>query len=198
MENNELEKKDQIEYEEVQKDTEQMVLLATNTTRPTRETYVELNKVSMPNTLLVGIVMGLIIILLGFVIDHFKFGPLSITLCILGALYPLILLLLSKRAINKSVNKNIEIMKDIVLTYRFYETCFDMSSASSSQNSNIKVDYSTLIKVIETENSLFLYIMPQQAYIVSKNGFEVQNIDALRNTLKAHVASYKYKNGGGK
>ena len=49
-----------------------------------------------------------------------------------------------------------------------------------------------LYKVIERDNTYYLYINKYKAFIVSKEGISKNNIEKLSNNFKYKVSTYKY------
>ena len=72
------------------------------------------------------------------------------------------------------------------VTYVFKKNNFNL-------NKDEYIDYNTLNKVIETDNSYYLYINSSRALIVDKSVLEQDEIEYLSNTLKQNVSTYKYK-----
>ena len=53
-------------------------------------------------------------------------------------------------------------------------------------------EYKDLYKVIERDNTYYLYINKYKAFIVSKEGISKNNIEKLSNNFKDKVSTYKY------
>ena len=54
------------------------------------------------------------------------------------------------------------------------------------------INYKDLYKVIERNNTYYLYINKYKAFIVSKEGISKNNIEKLSNNFKDKVSTYKY------
>ena len=54
------------------------------------------------------------------------------------------------------------------------------------------INYKDLYKVIERDNTYYLYINKYKAFIVSKEGISKNNIEKLSNNFKDKVSTYKY------
>ena len=97
--------------------------------------------------------------------------------------------------INSSMLPRINLLKllkqkdsiiDTKVTYVFKSNNFKL-------NKDEYIDYNTLKKVIETDNSYYLYINNSRALIVDKNSFNNDEINSLTNNLKEKVSTYIYK-----
>lgn len=97
--------------------------------------------------------------------------------------------------INSSMLPRINLLKllkqkdsiiDTKVTYVFKSNNFKL-------NKDEYIDYNTLKKVIETDNSYYLYINNSRALIVDKNSFDKDDINNLTNILKENVSTYIYK-----
>lgn len=75
---------------------------------------------------------------------------------------------------------------DSKVNYIFKENNFKL-------NKEEYIDYSTLKKVIEMNNSYYLYINNSRALIVDKASMSEENINILTNLFKEKVSTYKYK-----
>lgn len=97
--------------------------------------------------------------------------------------------------INSSMLPRINLLKllkqkdsiiDTKVTYVFKSNNFKL-------NKDEYIDYKSLKKVIETDNSYYLYINNSRALIVDKNSFDKDDINNLTNILKENVSTYIYK-----
>ncbi|UKI26385.1 MAG: YcxB family protein [Bacilli bacterium] len=54
------------------------------------------------------------------------------------------------------------------------------------------INYKDLYKVIERDDSYYLYINKYKAFIVDKSDFSKKDIQILTNNFKDKVSTYKY------
>ena len=73
------------------------------------------------------------------------------------------------------------------LTYTFKKNNFELINDKKEY-----IDYNTLKKVIEVEESYYLYINNTRALIVDKTNLETKDIEVLTNIFKEKVSTYKY------
>lgn len=87
--------------------------------------------------------------------------------------------------------KKLEKRKDSILNtkikYLFKEYNFMIDSGKEEY-----INYKDLYKVIERDNTYYLYINKYKAFIVSKEGISKNNIEKLSNNFKDKVSTYKY------
>lgn len=84
------------------------------------------------------------------------------------------------------LTKNKESIIDTKVTYLFKKNNFKL-------NKDEYIDYNTLKKVIETDNSYYLYINNSRSLIVDKSTLNPDEIVTLTNIFKEKVSTYKYK-----
>ncbi len=78
---------------------------------------------------------------------------------------------------------------DSKMNYRFNKNNFAIMN-----NKNEFTSYAELYKVIETNDSFYLYINSSQVYIVSKDELNDNEIDFIRSSIREKVSTYKIKN----
>ena len=87
--------------------------------------------------------------------------------------------------------KRLEKRKDSILNtkikYLFKEYNFMLDNGKEEY-----INYKDLYKVIERDNTYYLYINKYKAFIVSKEGISKNNIEKLSNNFKDKVSTYKY------
>lgn len=87
--------------------------------------------------------------------------------------------------------KRLEKRKDSILNtkikYLFKEYNFMIDNGKEEY-----INYKDLYKVIERDNTYYLYINKYKAFIVSKEGISKNNIEKLSNNFKDKVSTYKY------
>lgn len=90
------------------------------------------------------------------------FNGVSSEACFL-VLFPMIYVILRKFSIKRYYNSN-KILKDITEEYEFYE---DYVIAKNT-NSEAKIEYNKIHKIIETKTNFYIMIAQNQGYIISK------------------------------
>ena len=78
-----------------------------------------------------------------------------------------------------------------VSTYRFTEDHFEDSSESTVKTELVKCKYDAIIKVTESEQYFYLFINPQAAHIVAKNGFTEGSEQDFRDLLRTVIEAKK-------
>ena len=79
----------------------------------------------------------------------------------------------------------------------FKEFEFDITNINDEEEliekiNNLQLNIKDLYKVIERNNTYYLYINKYKAFIVSKEGISKNNIEKLSNNFKDKVSTYKY------
>lgn len=77
---------------------------------------------------------------------------------------------------------------DTKLEYTFKKNNFKLKS-----NKEEYIDYNTLKKVIETNDSYYLYVNSSRSLIVDKTSLSKEELTTLSNIFKEKVPTYKYK-----
>ena len=73
----------------------------------------------------------------------------------------------------------------------FYDDC--IVSTNSADNSEVKIDYGKIIKVMQSKN-LYLLVMKQKLVImVNKNGFEKGNCEDFEKFIRTKAVNAKIK-----
>jgi len=78
-------------------------------------------------------------------------------------LFPVFYVILKNIGIKRYYNSN-KILKDIIEEYEFYEDYF----IAKNINSEAKIEYNKLYKIIETKTNFYIMIASNQGYIISK------------------------------
>lgn len=169
-------------------------VLATNQSIADKDSFIALNKVSERKLIWVGILIGLLIGFLGFIFTNFKFNYINIIFIVIGASYPIILLLIFRRNVKKTIKKNEDLIGGAVLEYKFFEDSLELISQGDKQNGIINNKYSDYLRIVETKKYIFLYVYANNAQIINKEGFPVGELDIAKNILKKNCKKYKYMN----
>jgi len=106
------------------------------------------------------------------------FNGISNEACFL-VLFPVIYVILRKLSIKRYYNSN-KILKDITEEYEFYEDYF----VAKNVNSEAKIEYNMIHKVIETKTNFYIMVAQNQGYIISKEICSDELVEFLKE-LKA-------------
>ena len=88
-----------------------------------------------------------------------------------------------------TINKAVALNADIV--FEFQDDIFKISATSKNGTESSELNYSALIKVMESNRDIFLFISRAQAYILDKSGFTVGSSDEFLNFLQEKNISFK-------
>jgi len=91
-----------------------------------------------------------------------SFNGFSNEACFL-ILFPIIYVILRKLGVKRYYNSN-KILKDITEEYEFYEEYV----IAKNTNSEARIEYNKLYKIIETKTNFYIMIAQNQGYIISK------------------------------
>lgn len=92
---------------------------------------------------------------------------------------------LPRFTINKEPGLNANIL------FEFYEDFFKISGTSKNGTESSESNYSSIIKIMESKQDVYLFISRQQAFILDKSGFTMGNPEELINFLKDKNIPYK-------
>lgn len=93
--------------------------------------------------------------------------------------------ILPRITINKAITLNADIF------FEFKEDTFKISATTKNGAESSKLNYSAIIKVMESNQDIYLYISTRQAYIVDKSGFNSGCPSEFVNFLKGKNIPYK-------
>lgn len=62
---------------------------------------------------------------------------------------------------------------DAEVSYEFDDDCFKIDSISKNSKENAELKYSSLVKVMESQHDIYLFISARQAYVLDKSAFTV-------------------------
>ena len=106
------------------------------------------------------------------------FNGVSSQACFL-VLFPVIYVILRKLSIKRYYNSN-KILKDITEEYEFYEDYL----IAKNTNSEAKIEYDKIFKIIETKTNFYIMVAQNQGYIISKEICSEELVEFLKE-LKA-------------
>lgn len=94
-------------------------------------------------------------------------------------------LILPRITINKAAALNADIL------FEFQEDTFKISATTKNATESSELNYSALIKVMESSRDIYLYISTRQAYILDKSGFNFGCPNEFVKFLKDKNIPYK-------
>lgn len=86
------------------------------------------------------------------------------------------------------VKKSKNSVLNMKLKYIFKKNNFELTNKKTEY-----IDYNTLYKVIETEDSYYLFINKRRALLVDKTSLKEEEISDLTKRFKDNVSTYKHK-----
>ncbi len=82
---------------------------------------------------------------------------------------------------------------DAVNEYTLYDTKFVVISTAKGITGTSEVEYSTLNRVLETKDYIFLYIAKEKAMIIDKSTVTNGSIEEIRSAIISQIDADKYK-----
>lgn len=151
-----------------------MELLFQITTKFTLEEYKKFNYAILKKRHVWPIlIIADILILLGGILDE------NLFLIIFAVLYPLVVLWVQKRSIQKIFDSN-KVTQNIDVTYTFYEDHFE----EKHESGEARITYDKLSEIIETKTNFYLMIAKNQGYMLSKENMPEGLIEFIENIKK--------------
>ena len=81
---------------------------------------------------------------------------------------------------------------DAKIHYEFFNDCYAVTSVLANGNEKSELNYQTVKKVMRYKNDVYLFIGPNQAYIIDTDGFELGSADALVSFIEAKIEARKF------
>ena len=131
--------------------------------------------------LLTLLLLGLLLVLDRIVLPNPSTIVMLSLLLILVALRLIITPIQLKRAVRKRADQH------SVVDYEFHEESFTETTVSDQSTNHSDNRYTAVQKVTESEHAFYLYIAPNAAHIVSKNGFTEGNENDFRTLLRTVI-----------
>ncbi len=88
-----------------------------------------------------------------------------------------------------TINKAVGLNADIV--YEFDEVTFKISATIKSGTEASELNYSAIVKVMESEQDIYLFISQRQAYVLDKSGFTIGSPEEFLRFLRDKNIPYK-------
>lgn len=162
-----------------------------NTTTLTEEEIIQFQKFHMnvahKGTLIFNIILCIILFVMGAVIlirDHNNWGYAYF---ILGAIYLLYRLMMPKQTAKLMIARDASIV-GLTSTYLFSKR--EMKATGTDFSASIA--YDKIYRIYETKDNFYIYLDRNQAYILTKKGFEDGKLETLVPFLKEKLQK-KYK-----
>ena len=167
-----------------------------NQTAFTYETLLEFNAqhqrvIKCILTVLWAILGGLllvILLLLGFLFilnrEALLSPAMAVALCFL-LVAVVIRLFVSPIQVKRAIRKRAD--QHSVVDYEFFEESFTETTISDESTNHSDNRYAAIQKVTESEHAFYLYIAPNAAHIVAKDGFTEGNENDFRLLLRAVI-----------
>lgn len=158
-----------------------------------------LNKFTMKKTIIVFLIISLILVLLGIVstvlLSRTEEKDISsgITLIIIGALFPFILLLINHIA-QKNVSKRAPFLaSETKEIFRFYDDHIEhLQKKGETYYSQTRADYSYIYKAYSTPTHYFLYISVNQCHVITKQHITQGTCEELDEILIRRLPAGKF------
>lgn len=165
-----------------------------NTTYFNKEAYYTLNKSISGQIFIVGILFEIVLSGIAcyflFISKEYLKGIIIILLMIS---FPFVLNFFINNQIKKTYKSSEQVLKETKYDYIFTENNISITSANMNIQSQDNITYQAIYKVIETVSYLFIFISSNQAYVVSKDSFENDDLNIVINKIKEENVKYKYK-----
>lgn len=101
---------------------------------------------------------------------------------VLGITIIIMNIVIRNKTLKKVQENNSELSKGIYFEYVFKDTMFQVSAVAESVSDIREVNYESLYMIRAFADMLFLYINPNDAYVVKKSGFK--NDDDWKNVIE--------------
>lgn len=162
-----------------------------NKTKMDFKTHKELIRVSSRRIKLMGWSSGILLIIYGFYIHGLK-SPYGI-MSIVGGVAILIIFVLFADKLLLRENKSNLLSDKTYNIYEFGDEGFTVTSIREEEEiSRCKLKYNDIIKVVENDDYLFMYISNAQVLPLSKKDMIDGETEDLTTLIESKVSKYKY------
>ena len=97
----------------------------------------------------------------------------------LDLLYVFFYFILPRLTVNKSILLNTELL------FEFQEDAFKVTANAKNMAGETRTEYSAILKVLEFEQDIYLFISSSACHVIDKSGFIEGNADELIELLKS-------------
>lgn len=80
---------------------------------------------------------------------------------------------------------------DAVIRYEFYEDTYKITAELKLGSEQSELRYSTIKKIMKSNDDIYLFVGPNQAHIVDKSGFDFNSADDFIDFIEATVEASK-------
>ena len=108
-----------------------------------------------------------------------------VLIAVVDITYAFCALILPRITINKATALNADIL------FEFQEDTFKISATTKNATESSELNYSILVKVMESNRDIYLFISQRQGYILDKSGFNLGCPDEFVKFLKNKNIPYK-------
>lgn len=139
--------------------------------------------------LLLGVFFALIGVIIFIASDSMEDGLIWLIAFILGgAIFAVLFPMLLNRNIKKQMNSNQLLKNETYNNYIFEEDFLNIvTETNNTPNSNSTINYTQLFKVLETNDTFYIYISSSQAFIVNKSDIKDNKTNELSTLLKSKL-----------
>ena len=81
---------------------------------------------------------------------------------------------------------------DAVIRYEFYDDTYTITAELKVGKETSELSYSTIKKVMKSNDDIYLFIGPNQAHIVDKSGFELGTADNFEQFIETKIEAKKF------
>lgn len=139
---------------------------------------------------IVFIVLGLLIFTMDRSFDSLKVSFYGIVIIFLSFFPHWLIKFLIKKDHQKSFFRE----NNTIVKFKFEtETIIEQVIRNEEEFSTTNLKYSDILKVLETDQYILLYIKFSQCLTVNKSGMVLGNVEDLTNFLKTKISKYKIK-----
>lgn len=162
-----------------------------NKTKMTFAVQMELSKLSTKKIKIISLITGIIAIILGALLFE-NSKVLGVGLVVIGIMIIIALVLLLNRLMAREIAKSNLYNGEIDNSYEFFDDGFTVTTYKNSKIvGESKLNYADIIKIIEDQNLIYIYINKNHAFALSKKAMVVGKIGDLQLLLKDKVLKYK-------
>jgi hypothetical protein len=165
--------------------------LIVNKTEVTAENTEDLSKTYSKNAFIFIIIFSIAIGIIGIVFIILNSLFYSIFFILIAVLYPFLFLYMQSKN-TKKLNKFAVERKTVNIQY-FNNDHLLIKSIGINTESTLTIEYDKIFKIKSSNDNVFIFVSPRQAFVVGNNGYEIGNRQELINLLKAKLPSKKVK-----
>lgn len=160
-----------------------------NYTKYKDEMLIEFFAILKKNNVTSGIVGGIILLLsllIGFFISPYAF------ILTFAMLLVILLVLFATMNSKKVLHQSFAMLHNPDVLYEFDDDKIHITMKSESLNTQVDLEYKQILKLVESEKFLFLFLIGEQMYILDKKGMTHQELNRLMNKLYSYISSYNF------